>query len=490
MYFIKKLIFLLVFLNVVLAFANYPLKTVNVFTGVPQPSDQGPNQSGGFGDVAANVIAATEIKKRHPELTVRLLVTSAEKRYDPKVPTTIEILKIMLPELNPKLKGVPQIYEGVEVIYLKSDFYDLLEETSDRVFVKTMKRKLDELKSIIPSADLNLNFSHFPESNAIIRINAPLAMGIEEYYSSKSPINFVVSEGKNKVSGEFVEIATGATANGYTFPKMRADRNSNLNTIRTWAKANKIDLPAAEFNHTVAYSAEWQPLQVYINALEFMKPEGELILFIKYFEELDFSALPKNIKVVPLKGVPHKVMAAFIQEAAISPLITGDISFGLALSSTHAAKTFVYEAPWWKVDNAENLKNVLASELKVDLKRIENMFLFTEILREKNRDELREISKNVVVAIQDASLQENVHKFLAGNLEKWDSIGNTLKIAQRYLDQVTENDRGGKAAEKDKYVDAVVAELVKKMQQDEARRKTLWFKTKRALSCAAIFLGI
>ncbi len=97
------------------------INVINVFSGAPQAID-GPSKYAGFGDIAANLVAATEIKARYPNKTVRFIVTSAFTRIDPLIPTTDEIVKIMAPLLDPSRKGVVQMHGGVEVVFIPVDF--------------------------------------------------------------------------------------------------------------------------------------------------------------------------------------------------------------------------------------------------------------------------------------------------------------------------------------------------------------------------------
>ncbi len=416
------------------------IHTINVFSGAPQPSDL-PGATGGFGDVAANLVAATEIKMRHPELKVRLLVTSAAHRYDRFVPTTIEILKIMVPELSPEKKQVSQFYKNIEVVFIDFDFAPALSEQTDDHMSEIINQIGRTLPSLIPRADLNLSFSVFPESSMLLRINAPIALGVEEQYGSKKIVNEVFAA--DSQLGAYAELASGPNALGFMLSEEQIPHAQAIEKIETWMKSNGFTPNQGKLRPLIAYTADWRAAQVYIDAIAALPQVSPLVLMVKDLPELDFSGLSKDIQVVRIKAMPSEVMKAAIQESVLSPLVTGDISFGQALSSVRSHKTFVYEAPEWKVESADGAQKNLARDLGLNHQQLSPMFLKTEVLEKLNREELKIEGRRLARLIGDQSFQEGLYAAIRNRSQKWDLLGNTLGIASETL-KLAENEQNPK----------------------------------------------
>ncbi len=422
---------LLIFSVNAFAKINLPLtsqiQTINVFSGAPQPSDSPVGASGGFGDVAANLVSSIEIKKRYPQLKVRLLVTSAERRYYPMVPTTIEILKIMVPSLRPEQKGVVQMYQGVEVVFIDYDFGPALDENNESNLSENLKDIQMKVPRLVPRADLNVSFSVFPESSLLLRMNAPLAIGVEEQYGDKQRINEVMMA--NPQQGAYAELASGPDSMGFMLSQDQIPQHEALDMIQTWAQQSGFDLPAGPLRPVIAYTADWHAAQVYVDAIAALPIHKPIVLMVKDLPELDFSALPKEVHIVRIKGMPSDVMKAAIQESVLSPLVTGDISFGQALSSVKAHKTFVYEAPEWKVESSDGAQKNLAKDLGLNPKKLDPMFLKTEILEKLNRSELKSEGARLAKLLGDQSLQKDLFTAVTNRFGQWDLLGNTLRVA-------------------------------------------------------------
>lgn len=444
------------------------IKVINVFTGAPQPTD-GPTKYAGFGDIAANLVSATEIKARYPDRTVRLIVTTSFDRIDPLIPTTDEIVKIMAPSLDPTRRGVIQIYNGVEVYFTPVNFHgalmigekspkywEFLKKQLDRLDSNKVK-KMDEkvrtlhaqasyywelfklsvkLPNTIPSADLNVNFSTYPQSSPVLRVNGKLAIGVEEHYGDYTMVQDIIPKG-SQGRGAFLGMASGPYSTGFMLTFNRPNREDSLELIRQWAEKNNQLLPSGEFLPQIAYSAGWQSIQVYLDALAQMElPKKELIVFVKYFPELNFSNLPKSVKVIPVKGLPHEVMSALIQESFYAPLVTGDISYGQALSTVHDGKSLVYESPEWKVDSAIGTKKTLAKDLNINPHVLDPMFLLTDDLEKLDAHGLATKATQVAHFLSNQDLQSKISKAIINRYKTWDIISNTFKVASYLTDSI------------------------------------------------------
>lgn len=405
------------------------LKVVNVFTGIPQVDDDNPNQTGGFGDVAVNVVMAAELKARHPKLKVRLLVTSFEDRFQPQVLTSNEIIKIMIPNLDPKKKRIPQLYKGVEVVFLDFDFAQLLkksEKKNQKEIPKIPIDWLETLPTLIPPADLNLNFSHYVGGGVILRLGAPVAIAFEEQFGGKK---WLKEYGvPNPQQGLLLTLSSGPETGGFVISRKPRDFSEDQTLLKKWLASREVKLKGP-LGMAMAYTSEWQSTQIYIDAISEMElSDVPLVLFIKDFSELDLSGLPVNVKVIKGGGVPHDVMSAVISHSSIPPLVTGDVSLGLALSSVRPNRTFAYESPPWKNGNAATIKKILANKSKLNVRDLSAMFLHTQKLATLSRDQLRKKGRKLANIFEDAALQNRIYESLNSLKNRWDLLGNALKI--------------------------------------------------------------
>ncbi len=404
------------------------LRAVNVFSGIPMADDDNPNKTGGFGDVAVNLVMAVELKSRYPKLRVRLLVTSLAKRDQPQIPTSNEIIKIMVPDLNPELKQTPQIYRGVEVVFLDYDI-GLLFDT--KALKLPYERVRDDLPQLVPPADLNLNFSHYVGGGAVVRIGAPVALAFEEQFGGRQWVK--ESEAPQLGQGAFLTLSSGPGTAGYVLSEKERPRAKDLSLIRNWlaSQGKVMDTP---FDMAFAYTSEWQSTQIYIDTISALgRTHGTrpLVLLIKKFSELDLSDLPDNVHVIQSSAVPHDVMAAMIWHSTVPPLVTGDTSLGLALSSTTPTKTFAYEAPPWKNGNAGSMKQILTERAGVGARKLDAMFLYTQKLADLTREDLRRRGKKLARLFDDTETQTRLYHALESVHDRWDLLGNALRIYRR-----------------------------------------------------------
>ena len=428
------------------------LKVINVISGVPQPSDDGPGKSGGFGDVAANFVSSIELKRRYPQKKVFFLVTSAFKRYDPLVPTSDEIIKIMAPELDPTRKSVVQVYKGVEVIFLPLDFYDLLREPKkhskfiqdwiyDALMAAKVKKAISDLSRIVPHADLGLNFSHYPDAGPVMRVNNSIMIGAEEHYGAKSLVTSLLPPGLEDTQGTFLEVPSGPRAMGFMFTGTTATQRESRELIRSWARKTGHELPEGDFNIAMSYTMEWQAAQAYIYALSELKPKGKWVLFTKSFPNLDLQLLPPNIQVVQFKAMPNEVMRTLIDSSTISPMLTGDISLGHGLSTVKDneadPKILLYEAPPWKVESAAHLRGAVARDVGMAPRELKGFVLTNESLERAWPSDLRRLGREIATLLQNKPLVRRIARAIINRRTRWDIIDNCLQLAETLLEKGT-----------------------------------------------------
>ncbi len=351
--------------------ANPPAvpESVNFITGIPLVGLG--DTTGGFGDVAANILNALEFKKRHPGSTVNVVVTSYGERPYPQVMTTNEILKIMAPGLKPALGAKAQDYQGLHFIFLKEDAKKIFEGPQNDL--PTLRASL---RAQIPAVDLSIQFSanNSPMEEAL-KANAKFSFSLHELGGSPQLV-------QDQINHEYVKLNAGASSMGMYLEKATDESapEAERQEIAVWMKTNFQQELKPESKVLFAYSKDQGATQLYIDAVKLVakkNPNLSYILAAKDFPNLDLSALPPNLQVVKSRAFPNQVIRALIKESALSPLVTGDSSLSLAITHATDAKSFIYEAPPWKQQSAAALVRELVGQ-GVDKASIRSLVL-TEI---------------------------------------------------------------------------------------------------------------
>lgn len=341
---------------------NKKIQTVNFISGTPLTG--GGDNTGGFGDVAANLLNAFNLKKSNPELAINFIVTSAAEREAAEVLTTNEIIKIMYPNLNPELKNIPQKFEGIDFIFLDHDFKKM------QFMNQNTDADISKLKSVIPKADLSLQFSANDSAmEPVLRTNTNMALSFYEPTGKRKSVQ------QNHSHGDFAQhymVYSGGQSSGYYLFDRPSDYQSiaqDKTLISQWAQDSGFGSMSGKEELLFAYSKNSLTMKAYLEALKihFKDPKfatgKPYVLFAKKFAAVDYSGFPEFVRVVNVESLPHNVMEALIANSSISPLVTGDVSLSIALSTIKPNKTFVYEAPYWKSSSADSMVSAIRSNL-------------------------------------------------------------------------------------------------------------------------------
>lgn len=319
--------------------------TINIISGAPLTGFHDP--VGGYGDVAANLVMALELKSRNPEATINFLVTSEINRRIPTVPTTNEIMQNMVPELNSSIKDQIQVWRGINFIFLNIDYTTLAKleilTTSDLTY----------LRRVIPKSDMSIQFSaNNSAAVAALRVNSNISFSFNELAGGD-----ILFRGAMEKSSDFSSLyqgKTGAGSMGYYLIEDRSSSEEYFKTIQAWSQSHGISPDNKKI--LFAYSKNAQALQLYIEALaRVVDPNQHYVLYMQDRSDVFIDKLPANVQVVKAKSLPHEVMKALIHEAVIAPLVTGDVSLSLALSFVRAGRVFVYETLVGKKDHIVEL---------------------------------------------------------------------------------------------------------------------------------------
>ncbi len=410
------------------------LRSINIISGVPLASDQ--DTTGGFGDVAANVIAALNFKEKYPDLKVTLLVTTKFKEHRNGVRPSSEIVKLMIPELDPQRMDQIQSYKDVNVIFLSVD-----EETLRSGPVPK------ELLRVIPQADLSLQFAaNNVPSMELARETGKVAFSFYEFESSREyyPVVEFTQDSLEEKSDKkpWLVFQSGTEAAGiYRVSLPKHSRVQTLSEIEHWANSG-ADTPLSLTGKklAVAYSNAAKSSLNYANGLIRLaqkNPHESYVLFVKnnnYFQDLN---LPENLEVKLVSAFPHEVLQQLILEADLPPLVTGDSSFSIALSSLERKRRlFMYDAPKWKLKFIGEFTQKIIDRLKITsgLNLEEQKLLYGAMDFRESRFDASESAEEFALRFFEA---DNLHKkasdSLVPHIWKKDIYRNTRLIYEFYV---------------------------------------------------------
>lgn len=322
---------------------------VTFTTGVPLHGAG--DTTGGFGDVASNIIGALEYKRRNPGAVVNVVVTSMRERPRPSVRTTHEIMKVMLPELNSDFGAPVQAARGINFYFPSIDAEALVNGNFEG----------ESLAKQLPSSDLSVQLSaNNNPIKSVMRRKTGLALHFYELGLSE---NVLVNHAPRSTAefGPVMGLTTGFESTGAYLEAPDAGARARLEKWLAETHGHQLD-PKTKI--LFAYSSEAEATKFYqaaVSELVAKDPQTKYLLVTKDFGTGAATGLPPNLANLQTKGMPHEVLKALIQESALSPLVTGDSSLSLALSLATPEKSFVYEAPTWKQGSAQSLRNVLRS---------------------------------------------------------------------------------------------------------------------------------
>lgn len=400
--------------------------SVNIVTGVPltipenRLKELGISKSentGGWGDVMANVTMAFELKKSYPNLNVRLIVTLND--YD-KSEYTNKVSKSILKLLNTSQENNDlnlntknkQTYNNVEIYFVDLPFFP------DNSTIKKNKAKLNQATQHIPSADFGVQFSSNNSlmPNLILKASKMLYY-FQEYDPQKDSFEYFLSKEKPPISKLFA----GPLGLGiYGFDSIYDKHNSQFNKklinhyLKETAQFNfKNDLSIYEIAY--AYAGDKEMIDDYIEAIKRISQLSEnkdkkYLIFYKKSggstnDGIQFST-QKNITLFPLGSHPKELSHALISESTISPLITGDGSLSSALETTSKNKSLLYEGNPWKIPMVYSFLNWVFKNNN-DIKFTDLIIPLTKDLESQNMK-----SEQRIEQIYNALLDSNIHGIL------------------------------------------------------------------------------
>lgn len=329
-------------------------ESINILSGVPLTSSE--DTTGGFGDVAANYHAALEMKRRLPNTHVRLLVTWYHEPKGSRVRSTLEILKILAPEIDLNLRDLPQKHRGIE-IYILSKEADTLHNEGEPA-------ESDRYMESLPKADLAVLYSgNRTRFQKLLSHIGRTWFSFSELSELELPgietNAWMAHESSAKRGAWHPWLIFPAGIESLGFYYTPSARNENLKRIRFFFQSERLvsrggPLPTYAF----AYTKDQIALENYyrVIATYAFHSNHPVVLIAPDQLHYDTHALPKNLSVLKYSSLPAEVTSALIQEAPIAPLITGDNSLSTYLSRSKPG-LFFYSSYPWKHNLAQGLKD-------------------------------------------------------------------------------------------------------------------------------------
>lgn len=399
-----------------------PPQIINVISGVPLVG-AGDN-SGGYGDVVANLYAALEIKKRFPKVEVNFLVTTDQYPTDQITPSD-QIIQNLLPQLDRHRVDTPQKLHGINFIFIGPKVGDY--------FTAEQAQKNPHFKKAIPPSDLSIEFS----AN-----RSPIL----EVLKSKSSLYFHFAEFSHApIRYQHGRLLSGFLSNGIYLTKgfEEADQNHQRD-INRWLSDQgheKVDFAKDEFS--IIYNKSAITAEVYLRAVSILAektPERVYTLMFRMNEDFKssrrlqeaFERRPKNLKIVGYKNLPFQVMEKAIAESTFSPFVTGDISLSQAFSSLRAKKALVHEVSSWKRNSIYNGLFPFIESSGADLKKFKTLILDIEEAETSSSQEKWVENKALAMAstLNDSHFLNDFAKKIKPALKKLDIINNSFRAFQ------------------------------------------------------------
>lgn len=325
--------------------------------------------------MAANVLAALELKRRNPDMKITLIVTTNHEESRSFVKKSSDIVKTMLPNLDPNQQDIIQQTQGIHVVFLSENALHF----QDQVSSKTL--------AAIEKADLSLQFSANKS-------------GLRPLLMAAGRVSYDFTE-LGELSPLFIQNQRRLNQSYYDFPPITltagpgkggvytTDTNRDLNTLimQNWLESFSISYHQQKpVSLAFAYSKNSNALITYYQAVAEIaraQPAQKFLLIARHELDPNFLDSPQNLTVLRYEGMPFPVMKALIQESTLPPLVTGDVSASIALSTFRKGRAFLYDQYSWKksfvADLIQELKKHSEGALTAhDLAILENAWNYNE----------------------------------------------------------------------------------------------------------------
>lgn len=332
----KNLLYLYLFhlcLAPALAAASGPVKSLLVHV-VPH--------SGGFGDVAANLLMIEKLADLRPSIPIQAVVS----------PRSASIVQMLIPGFEPNTANEQHLRLGQHQISF------IVEQNPDAYH----------------SADIALAFS-IDETNTLdshahhnLKYGEPADQWVDEKMWTTGGIGSAGVLYHNRAE-RMLRLNTGTKYHGLYLGRIKHPPPLTRHELEQKILPHlKTPLePEFSFAHTktqlaYAYSKFKMATEDYLKAIALtaaQTPDTNIVVFIKDDDLIKIPALPANVRVHPYSTTSLEVSKALIAHADLPSLVTGDASLSIAIDFE---KPFFYENNSWKRESIADFSNLLASE--------------------------------------------------------------------------------------------------------------------------------
>jgi len=397
--------------------------------------------TGGWGDVMANVGMALEIKKQFPEVQVRLLVTLNDeetRQYVNRVRDFIpKIMKNDLgqPYLNPDSKE-KQLYQGVEIYFVSVPA--MLAYRSEDQLSPEEKNSVVRAVTHVPDADMALQFSanNSAVSSLVVK-GKQMHLYFEEYSDQTQSHSFTfLQDGQKQIKLNSGPLGFGV----YGFGSRNDDHGSAVNKkyLESWlseiSKSNPamhgFDLRSGKYDLAFAYAGDAEMIEDYVLAVETTARKAPKNPTIIVYKGSGGITIKKNVILIPLGAHPKELGHALISESTYSPLVTGDGSLSSALETTSKTKSFLYENIDWKVQAMYALmRNVFAKESALYEAAQGALIPQTKSLKALGLSRKKRVAM-IQTALQNSDVHKTWHSYFSRRTNSLNIADNTLNMFQ------------------------------------------------------------
>lgn len=377
---------------------NYKLpKSISINAGVPL-TGAGDN-TGGFGDVAANIQMAVAFKQKYPKMYVQLVVQLNDE-FREEVASVEKIINTLMPKINTTEMYKAQDFLGVKVI--------ITPIKSTRDILSSSKLA----KPLVKKCELSVQYSANESGN----IDLLKATG-EKFFTFNEP----------GAGSEFIDkghiFQSGLNGAGlYNTAPLHNVKTSRLNVLNFLKETGFDVTDKPNLLLSYAYTKEknssiFYQKAVYQKAVE--NPEKEFIVLVKegYQEALPAQS---NFKIIPLSRFEMTLGNDFIAASDLPPLVTGDSSSATAMLTSRSERFFLYESLPWKNRYIANLKYYIKS-------RVSHIDLFNYYIDPNKSNKEQEIQK-IYKALEPNSETRFIHVLMNKLKKSKDILENTIKI--------------------------------------------------------------
>jgi hypothetical protein len=315
------------------------------FSGVPKIGNG--DVWGGTGDVAANVLMARKFKARNPDCDVTFIVVDYAvpefQRRSTKFPSlesATSLVTRMVPALDPERTDSYQNVDGIN-FYFPS--IPLLQRSPSGAVERA------PILPFLPSADVALLFNdNRSRLAAVLEPLAPLRFIIDEPGRDHEPLRR--TDGRDQIAREH-RLNSGPKHLGYyvspTSSGRIISRSSRLEVLAALKARTGQQLGVDATFAFVYCGREWCNFD-YVCLLNRAAALHGIPVHVLVVGGTHISDSFSHARVINLGQIDHLLFEKLVWLSDFPPVVTGDVSFSLAIEASERGRGLIYSRPSWK----------------------------------------------------------------------------------------------------------------------------------------------